>query len=86
MAGFIAPNNFTLGDSLVIVSIVILGGIGNRWGVLPAALIVILLPEKLQFIQEYRLLIYALVVIVILIVRPSGLLERRTRRFGLARA
>jgi ABC-type branched-subunit amino acid transport system permease subunit len=86
MAGFIAPNNFTLGDSLVIVSIVILGGIGNRWGVLPAALIVILLPEKLQFIQEYRLLIYALVVILILVARPSGLLERRTRRFGLARA
>lgn len=85
MAGFIAPNNFTLSDSLVIVSIVILGGIGNRWGVLPAALIVILLPEKLQFIQEYRLLLYALLVILILIARPGGLLERRTRRFDLAR-
>jgi ABC-type branched-subunit amino acid transport system permease subunit len=85
MAGFIAPNNFTLGDSLVIVSIVILGGIGNRWGVLPAALLVILLPEKLQFIQEYRLLLYALVVIIILTSRPSGLFERRTRRFDLAR-
>jgi len=84
MAGFIAPNNFTLSDSLIIVSIVILGGIGNRWGVLPATLLVILLPEKLQFIQEYRLLLYALVVIVILISRPSGLFERRTRRFDLA--
>jgi ABC-type branched-subunit amino acid transport system permease subunit len=84
MAGFIAPNNFTLSDSLIIVSIVILGGIGNRWGVLPATLPVILLPEKLQFIQEYRLLLYAVVVIVILISRPSGLFERRTRRFDLA--
>ena len=44
----------------------------------------ILLPEKLQFIQEYRLLLYALVVIVILISRPSGLFERRMRRFDLA--
>jgi ABC-type branched-subunit amino acid transport system permease subunit len=84
MAGFIAPNNFTLSDSLIIVSIVILGGIGNRWGVLPATLLVILLPEKLQFIQEYRLLLYALVVILILISRPSGLFERRTRRFDFA--
>ncbi|CAN5331369.1 hypothetical protein BH11PSE4_BH11PSE4_18240 [soil metagenome] len=79
MTGFIAPSNFTFGDSLVMVSIVILGGIGNRWGVLPAALIVVLLPEKLQFIQEYRLLLYALVVIVILIARPDGLVARRVR-------
>jgi ABC-type branched-subunit amino acid transport system permease subunit len=84
MAGFIAPNNFALSDSLIIVSIVILGGIGNRWGVFPAALIVILLPEKLQFIQEYRLLLYAALVIAILIARPGGLLERRTRRFDFA--
>lgn len=79
MTGFIAPSNFTFGDSLVMVSIVILGGIGNRWGILPAALIVVLLPEKLQFIQEYRLLLYAILVIVILIVRPDGLVARRVR-------
>jgi ABC-type branched-subunit amino acid transport system permease subunit len=79
MTGFIAPSNFTFGDSLVMVSIVILGGVGNRWGVLPAALIVVLLPEKLQFIQEYRLLLYAILVMVILIVRPDGLVARRMR-------
>lgn len=84
MTGFIAPSNFTFGDSLVMVSIVILGGIGNRWGVLPAALIVVLLPEKLQFIQEYRLLLYALLVIVILIARPDGLVARPVRRLRLA--
>ena len=80
MIGFIAPTNFTLSDSLVMLSIVILGGIGNRWGVFPAALIVILLPEKLQFIQEYRLLLFAIVVIAILVLSPGGLLPRRTRR------
>jgi ABC-type branched-subunit amino acid transport system permease subunit len=83
MTGFIAPSNFTFGDSLVMVSIVILGGIGNRWGVLPAALIVVLLPEKLQFIQEYRLLLYAVLVIVILIARPDGLVPRRVRTLPL---
>jgi ABC-type branched-subunit amino acid transport system permease subunit len=80
MTGFIAPANFTFGDSLVMVSIVILGGIGNRWGVLPAALIVVLLPEKLQFIQEYRLILYAMLVIAILITRPDGLVARRVRK------
>ena len=84
MTGFIAPSNFTFGDSLVMVSIVILGGIGNRWGVLPAALIVVLLPEKLQFIQEYRLLLYAIVVIAILILRPDGLVARRIRTLHMA--
>ena len=62
----------------------ILGGIGNRWGVLPAALIVVLLPEKLQFIQEYRLLLYALLVIIILIARPDGLVARPVRKLRLA--
>ena len=80
MTGFIAPANFQLGDSLAIVSILILGGVGNIWGMLPATLLVVLLPEKLQIVQEYRFLIFALVVIFVLIVRPSGLLPRRLRR------
>jgi ABC-type branched-subunit amino acid transport system permease subunit len=82
MTGFIAPSNFTLADSLVMVSVVILGGIGSRWGVIPAATIMILLPEKLQFIQEYRLLLYAILVIVILVARPGGLVPRRMRRLS----
>ncbi len=80
MTGFIAPANFQLGDSLAIVSILILGGVGNIWGILPATLLVVLLPEKLQIVQEYRFLIFALVVIFVLIVRPSGILPRRMRR------
>jgi len=80
MTAFIAPANFQLGDSLAIVSILILGGVGNIWGILPATLLVVLLPEKLQIVQEYRFLIFALVVIFVLIVRPSGILPRRMRR------
>jgi ABC-type branched-subunit amino acid transport system permease subunit len=80
MLGFIAPNNFTLADSLTLVSVVILGGIGNRWGALPATAILVLLPEKLQFIQEYRLLIFAALVVIILMASPAGLVPRRTRR------
>ncbi len=81
MAAFIAPNNFTFGDSLLLVSIVILGGLGNLIGLIPAALIVLILPEKLQFIQEYRFLLYAALVIAILLFRPNGLMPRKTRLF-----
>ena len=81
MLGFIAPANFTFADSLIMVSIVLLGGIGNPWGVVVAAAIVIVLPEKLQIIQEYRFLLFASVVILILLFRPQGLLPRELRRY-----
>src|SRR5262245_29049995 len=79
--GFIAPNNFTFGDSLVLVSIVLLGGIGNAWGVVAAAAFVVMLPEKFQVIQEYRFALYAGLVILVLLFRPEGLLPRRLRDY-----
>ena len=85
MLGYIGPNNFTFGDSLILVSIILLGGIGNPWGVALAAAIMLILPEKLQIIQEYRFLLYAAVVIVILLVRPQGLLPRPMRVYPLVR-
>ena len=81
MTGFVAPTSFTFGDSLILVSIVILGGLGNPLGLLPATLIVVVLPEKLQAIQEYRFLLFATLVIVILLVRPGGLMPRRPRDY-----
>ena len=81
MTSYVAPNNFTFGDSLILVSIVILGGIGNPWGLIPAAAIVLILPEKFQFIQEYRFLLYAVLVIFILLFRPDGLLPRQVRQY-----
>ncbi len=81
VSGFVAPNNFTFADSLLMLSIVILGGLGNIAGLIPAALIVLVLPEKLQFIQEYRFLLFAALVIIILLFRPQGLLPRKTRIF-----
>ena len=79
--GFIAPNNFTFGDSLILVSIILLGGIGNPWGVVVAAAFVVILPEKLQIIQEYRFVLYASLVILILLFRPEGLLPRQLREY-----
>ena len=81
MIGFIAPTNFTFGDSLILVSIVLLGGIGNPWGLVVATTILIILPEKLQAIQEYRFLLFAAMVILILLFRPEGLLPRPLRTY-----
>lgn len=81
MLGYIAPSNFSFGDSLILLSIIILGGLGSLWGSLAATAIVIMLPEKFQILQEYRFLLYAALVIVILLFRPQGLLPRPLRVF-----
>ena len=81
MTGFVAPQSFTLAESLMLVSIVILGGLGNGAGVLPAAALVLVLPEKLQVIQEYRFLLFSVFVILVLLFRPQGLFPRRLRAY-----
>ena len=52
VGAFVAPNNYTFADSLILVSILLLGGSGNPWGVIAATAIVVIVPEKLQAIQE----------------------------------
>lgn len=81
VGGFVGPNNYTFADSLILVSILLLGGIGNPWGLVVATFIVIVVPEKLQTIQEYRFLLYAVMVICVLLFRPEGLLPRPVRRY-----
>ena len=81
VGSFVAPNNYTFADSLLLVSILLLGGIGNPWGLIVATVIVVVVPEKLQTIQEYRFLLYALLVIAVLLFRPEGLMPRPVRRY-----
>ena len=81
VGGFVAPNNYTFADSLILVSILLLGGVGNPWGLAVATVIVIVVPEKLQTIQEYRFLLYAVMVIAVLLFRPEGLLPRPLRSY-----
>jgi ABC-type branched-subunit amino acid transport system permease subunit len=82
LIGFIAPNNYSFAESLILVSILLLGGMGNPWGVPLAAAIVIVLPEKLQIIQEYRFLLFSTLVVLVLLFRPVGLLPRPLRRLA----
>ena len=81
LVGFISPPNFTFEKSLVMVSIVILGGMDNVFGIILGSLLLIILPEKLRVVQEYRFLIYGLVLIIMLINRPRGLLPFKPRDY-----
>lgn len=82
MNGFVNPNSANFGDSLIMLSILVLGGLGNLWGAVVASVVILVIPEKLQAIQEFRLVIFALLVIAILRFRPSGLMPRVTRDFS----
>ncbi|WP_048647106.1 branched-chain amino acid ABC transporter permease [Nitratireductor soli] len=81
MQTFIAPSNFTFQQSLLMLAIVVLGGIGNLWAVIPAAILVVVVPEKLQAISEYRFLVFAILVVLVLRFRPNGLFPRSMRNF-----
>ncbi len=81
VTGFVQPNSYTFADSLIFVSILLLGGIGNPWGVAVATIIVVIVPEKLQVIQEYRFLLFSSLVIMVLLFRPDGLLPRSVRNY-----
>ena len=60
---------------------IVRGRLGNAAGVLPAAALVLVLPEKLQVIQEYRFLLFSLFVILVLLFRPQGLFPRGLRQY-----
>jgi branched-chain amino acid transport system permease protein len=62
-----APKNFGYNMSIMILVFVVLGGMGNIRGSIIAAVILTLLPEYLRFMQDYRMLIYAIVLIVLMI-------------------
>ena len=69
----ITPTGFDFTKSIEIVVMVILGGMGNTLGVILAAILLTLLPEVLRPIAEYRMIIYSLLLIVLMILRPQGL-------------
>lgn len=83
MVGYIAPANFTFGDSLIMVGIVILGGVDSIPGVLIGAMLLLVLPEKFRFLQDFRLMIYGVTIVIMLLFRPRGLLQVQVRRYGL---
>ena len=71
--------NFGYNQSIMILVFVVLGGIGNIRGSMIAAVILTILPEKLRFLNDYRMLIYAIVIIAMMILNsaPKVVASRR---------
>ncbi len=78
---FINPASFTFMESAMILSMVVLGGMGSITGVVLAALILILVPEYLRAFSEYRMLIFGAVMVLMMIFRPQGLVTGERRRY-----
>jgi len=70
---YIAPQGFGFEKSIEIVVMVILGGMGNMPGVIAAAILLTVLGESLRGFGEYRMILYSLLIIVLMITRPQGL-------------
>jgi len=78
-----APDSFTFIESTLLLAAVILGGMGTVPGALLGASLVYLLPEKLRFLQDLRLMFFGLTLILIMRLRPEGIIasKRRQREF-----
>lgn len=85
-AMFIAPNIFSYNVSILILAFVVFGGMGNIWGVVVGAVLLSYIPEKIRFISDARMLIFGLLLIIMMNLRPDGLLPRKKReKIGVAK-
>ncbi|WP_263140874.1 high-affinity branched-chain amino acid ABC transporter permease LivM [Pseudomonas sp. RIT-PI-AD] len=80
--GFIDPSSFTFFESALILAIVVLGGMGSTLGVVIAAFVLTVAPELLRSFAEYRVLLFGIVMVLMMIWRPRGLV--RISRTGFA--
>jgi branched-chain amino acid transport system permease protein len=77
----ISPESFSFWESVVLFLMVILGGSGSIPGVMLGAALVVVLPELFRGFASGRMLVFGLVMMVMMIVRPQGLLPFRLLRF-----
>jgi branched-chain amino acid transport system permease protein len=80
---FVDPTSFTVMESILVISMVIIGGAGSRWGPLMGASVLVTLPEILRFVGlpnsvagNLRQLIYGTLLVVVMIFRPRGLVGK----------
>jgi branched-chain amino acid transport system permease protein len=98
--GFVSPESFVLVESIMVVSMVVLGGMGNIWGVILGAVVLSFVPEFLRFTVEpiqrqlfgrmliepevIRMLIFGFALVLVMTLRPGGLLPSAVRKRELA--
>jgi branched-chain amino acid transport system permease protein len=76
--GFISPESFSFIESAVILAIVVLGGMGSQIGVVIAAAFLILVPEFLRDFSQYRMVLFGMAMVLIMLWRPQGLISHRS--------
>ncbi|MFN7138228.1 MAG: branched-chain amino acid ABC transporter permease [Limisphaerales bacterium] len=76
----LTPEGFNFMRSFEIVVMVILGGMGRTAGVIAAAIILTILPEMLREFADYRMIIYSLLLIILMITRPQGIFSWERKR------
>lgn len=81
--GFVSPESFTFFESILILSMVVLGGIGSIPGVILGAVILIILPEVLRGLSNYRMLLFGSAMILMMVLRPQGILGHFRRKVAL---
>lgn len=74
--GTLRPERFSFDYSVELLVIVVLGGLGSFTGSVVATIVLLILPESLRFLDDYRLIIYSLSLIIIMLTKPTGLLGR----------
>lgn len=93
--GFISPESFTLFESVIVLCMIVLGGMGNIAGVVLGALLITIFPEALRYLgdlqqllfgrvlvdpNDLRLLVFGLALVIVMLFRPAGLLPSVRRR------
>jgi branched-chain amino acid transport system permease protein len=80
---YINPMSFTIWESITILCVVVIGGMGSAIGVIAGALVLILLPEYLRAVAEYRMLVFGALQVIVMVFKPEGLIEavRKTYKY-----
>jgi branched-chain amino acid transport system ATP-binding protein len=85
LSGFVTPSTFAFSQSILFVLVVIIGGAGSVAGPLVGAAIVVLLPEALAGLAEYRLLFFGALLLAVLLAAPEGVTGTVLRLFARRR-
>lgn len=78
---YINPDSFTLWESIMVLMAIVIGGTGSIPGAIGGAMLLKLLPEYFRPLAQYRMLIYGIAMIIIIIFKPDGLFPRNRKKF-----
>ncbi len=86
LEGYVGPDSYDFSKSLMLICMVILGGMDNSIGVVVGAFVLAIVSEKLRDFADFQQLVYGAILVIMLIVRPNGIIPKRVRNYcGITR-